>query len=191
MANSLGYFEISKKKSLGGWFYKLLLFVSFLFIDFYIESSSAGIMAVLAGKNLIGSTNTFMYVLGLTAVEALIDWLILELILWLYRTILAFKIYSFVVPEQKLKNECRMFFAIKNFVLAIIVNLCFEFPYLYSFIEFFNIFLLLIMLVVFAWYVQKKYSQPLISHFVFKCFCYPVFLFECIVLLISYLGVVI
>lgn len=191
MANSLEYYSAEKKKTLGGWFYGLILFLSFVSIDFYITVSSESTAIYFLGGNIFSSFENIAYVLGLTLVEALIDWLILELVMWIYRTILSLKIYSFVVPSQKLKNETRLFFAIKNFLLAIIVNLCFAFPYLYKFIEAFDIFLLIIMLIIFAWHIQRKYSQPVICHFVFKCFCYPVFFYECLVLLIAYLGVLI
>ncbi len=191
MANSLEYYSVTKKKTLGGWFYCLILVVSFLCIDFYITVSSETVFISFSGNNIFASSQDIAYIFGLTVIEALIDWLVLEVIMWLYRTILSLKIYSFVVPAQTLKNECRLFFAIKNFLLAIIVNLCFAYPYLYSFVEAFNVLFLVLTLVTFAWHIQRRYSEPIIAHFVFKCFCYPIFFYECVVLLVSYLGVLI
>lgn len=190
MGSTLNIYGPVKTTKSYGWLYKLLLFVSFLWANFYIVVSTSSSSFLFSLGNVFDSGN-FSSIFFYTVLQALVSWLIFELILFIYRLFLSFKIYSFIVPVTSLKNESRLFFAIKNIFYGIIINMCFAFPYLYDYLEMFNLILVMVMLIIFAYHLQKKYSQPIISHFVFKCFCYPVFVYELLVLIFAMMGVLV
>lgn len=196
MASNLTFFERNMEtKKTYSWIYKLILFLSFVWISLYpvvLGLSSEGILFNLGlGGNVFDtSSSIFSDYLFLVLVEALLGWAGFEIIFWIYRWFLTMKIYSFIVPTSVLKNESRFFYAFKNLIYGVFVNLCFWFPYLFVYVEFFNLLLILGLLIIFAVRLQKKYSQPIIAHFVFKTYCYPVFVYECIILLFSILEVI-
>ncbi len=191
MNNTLEFFvPKTVKKSYTG-LYKLILFLSFVWTSFYLVANDYIDNFLYGVGNLFDASGRNFATIFISAIfMALIEWMIFELCLWVYRTFLAFKIYSFVVSPTEQKDEARLFFAIKNFLLGIVINLSFFFPYLYNIVEIFNFIFLMLMLLAFAYHIQKKYSQPIIAHFVFKCFIYPVFVYECLVLIIDVLGVI-
>lgn len=192
MANTIGFYEIGKKKKTASWVYKLILFISFVWLSLYsaISTSFNSFFFSFGNAFDLGST-TFSTIAVSILIESLLSWAIFEILLWIYRTILSFKIYSFIVPADDLKKECRMFFAIRNVLLGIFVNLSFFFPYLYELLNFVDLILIVGLLIVFAVNIQRKYSEPIISHFVFKCFCLPVFVYECLILLFAVMGVMV
>ena len=58
-------------------------------------------------------------------------------------------------------------------------------PYLESFATLVNVLITLIILVIYAKNLNKTYSDPIIGHFVFKTFCYPMFVYEGLFILYS------
>ena len=176
----------------GGWVYKLILYLSFVWISIFPVASTMTSSFFFNYGNLIGGANSALSSLIVYAMlEALMGWLGFEIVFWLYRTVLSFKIYFFVVPIESLKNTSRFFYAIKNVIYGALLFLCFWYPYLYLYMQLFNIILIFVFLILYAMYLQYKFSQPIISHFVFKNFCYPVFVYECIMLVVSVVGVLV
>lgn len=190
MDSTINYFGTAPKRRAGSWVYKLFLYLSFVWVSVYPVASTIGTSFFTYYGNLISGANSEISTLIVfSMLEALLGWLGFEIIFWLYRMFLTFKIYSFVVPVDELKNTSRLFFGVKNILYGALLLLCFWFPYLYSFMELFNLILIVSLLILFAVYIQKKYSEPIIAHFVFKNFCYPVFVYECILLAVSVLEV--
>lgn len=207
MAKTLNFYEsgFTEKRKAGSWVFKILLLLSFIWISIYPVVSSNSSFGLFSSATQIYDTQTFFrnevgnflntssvafsMLITNVLVEALISWLLFEFIFFIYRWFLTSKIYSFVIPKNVLKNESRMFFSIKNLIFGVLVNLSFWFPYLYEYAECFNIVLVVALLLVFAVKIQKNYSEPLIAHFVFKTYCYPVIAYECIVLLFAVFGV--
>ncbi len=183
-------YMIGKKDKVNfGFVYKIFLYLSFVWANFYATAcilserqySYFGFFGAYTG-NFVEDIVIYAIAFGL------VYWALFEIMLFLYRNVLSFSIYSFIVPKTDLKNEARLFFTIKNLVYGAIANLCFLFPYLYVLLEFVNIILVLVLLIVFALRLQKKYSSPLIAHFTFKVFCYPVFVYELLLIIISVVG---
>lgn len=177
-------------KTSNSWIYSILLFVSFLWVALYpatsilVESFEFGYGNLL---NFSGENSSYIVMMILS--EALYMFIGFELIFYFYRYFLTFKIYSFIVPTDNLKVESRVFFIYRNLVFGLVSNLCFLFPFLYKFLPFFDLVTTMIFLLIYACHLNKKYAEPIIGHFVFKNFCYPVFFYEALVVLFQVLEV--
>ncbi len=172
------------------WVYKLLLYVSFVWVSVYPVATSLSSSYFYYGYgNLFDvSSEYFISNLFTVLIYALIEWIVFELVFYFYRYFLSFKIYTFVVPLSKFRIECRVFYTYRNLIYGIFVNLCFLYPFLSSYLLFFSIVSSILLLIFFAYYISKKYSEPIISHFVFKNFALPLFVFEGIIILFHLWG---
>ncbi|MBR7172758.1 MAG: hypothetical protein IKD36_03090 [Clostridia bacterium] len=179
-----------KKKSSTSWLVKLILFISFVWISLYTSSTSLTTELYWNFGNLLDfSSENSSSIISVIFVEALVYWLAFEVVFYLYRFVLQFKIYSFVVPQDKLKNESRIFYIYRNVFYGVFLNLCFLFPYLYVYAPFISLVSTFVMLLIYANHLNKTYAEPIIGHFVFKNFCYPIFVYQAIVLLVDIIGV--
>ena len=164
-----------KRLRKNSWIYKFLLILSFIWLEMYPSS----LLFIYGFGNIFSSINlssTFAIVIT----NAIVSWGVFEILFWIYRFILSTKIYSFLVPIESLKAETRLYFVIRNIILGLICNLCFLFPYLYSFEPFFDLLITLIVLIIYAKRLSNVYSETIVGHFVFKNFCYPIFIYELI-----------
>lgn len=179
-----------KKKSNTSWLVKLLLLVSFIWISLYTSTASLTTELYWNFGNLLDvHSENFISIMSIVFVEALVYWIAFEVIFYLYRFVLQFKIYSFVVPQDKLKDESRTFYIYRNVFYGVFLNLCFLFPYLYEFAPVISLVTTFVMLLVYANHLNKTYAEPIIGHFVFKNFCYPIFVYQAIILLVDIIGV--
>lgn len=172
------------KTSSHGWVYKLLLYVSFVWVSLY---PATGLLAQNFyfgyGNMLDFSSPNFLSVVVMILSNALIYWVSFEIIFYFYRWFLGFKIYSFIVPVEKLKAESRGYFIYRNIFYGIFLNLCFLFPFLHQFAPLVDLVITLIVLIVYAKHLNDVYAEPVIGHFVFKSFAYPVFIYEALMVI--------
>lgn len=179
----------NQKKSRGG-LVMFLLFVSFIWTSIYSATSTLSVSFYYNFGNLIDtSSSNFPSIVISILTEALFCWLSFELVFYLYRYILQFKIYSFIVPQEKLKVDSRIFFIYRNIFYGLILNLCFLFPYLYEFATLFSLIATFATLIAYSLHLNKTYAEPIVGHFVFKNFCFPVFLYQTIILIFEIGGI--
>lgn len=171
-----------KKPRQNSWIYKLLLLISFVWLEFYTATLSLVYSFEYGYGNIFSDVNAPL-IFSSVLVNALMSWASFEILFWIYRFVLSYKIYSFIVPMDSLKAETRMYFIFRNVILGLVCNLCFIFPYLYAYIPFFDILITMIMLVLYAKHLNNVYSETIVGHFVFKNFCYPIFIYELIEIL--------
>lgn len=176
-----------KKPRKNSWIYIFGLILSFVWLEFY--PSTLGFLYSFENGfgNMFSNANT-LAVVESVFFEAIVSWCAFEIVFWIYRWVLSFKIYSFIVPMDSLKAESRFYFIIRNVILGLIYNLCFIMPYLYSFSIFFDLLVTLVVMIFYAKHLNSVYSETIVGHFVFKCFCYPNFVYEAVEVLIC-LGV--
>ncbi len=178
-------------KSKNNYLLMVLLFLSFVWISLYPVLSALTSNFYFSYGNIFDfSSGIFSNALLYIIITSLISWVGLELIFVVYRFLLAFKIYSFVIPSEKLKNEMRTFFIYRNIFFGIFLNLCFLFPYIHAFVELADVIITMTTFICFACHIKKTYSEPIVGHFVFKCFISPVILYEILVVLIAFLEVI-
>ncbi len=167
-----------------------LLFLSFVWISLFTATSSlTGTLYFNFGNMLDTSSENFSSIVFIILSEAIIQWLIFELVFFIYRYILQFKIYSFIVPLGRLKVESRAFYIYRNIFYGLYINLCFLFPYLYQFAPLVSLASTFILLIVYAIHLNKTYAEPIIGHFVFKNFCFPIFVYQAMLLLFDVIEV--
>lgn len=165
----------------------LLLILSFAWISLF-SSFNFSTFDFLYGNIFDPNSNISSIAMTNVLSYTFLNWISFELICYLYRFILSFKIYSFVVPHRMLANECRKYFIYRNIIYGIFTNMCFLYPYLYIFSGLVNLVVTMIIVIYFALYISKKYSETIIGHFVFKCFCYPVVIYEAIGIIFQIWG---
>lgn len=179
-----------RKKHMNGWIYVFLLYLSFVWISFYPAATSLTGSFMFGFGNLLDAKNSnFSLAIAMVISDATLSWLMFELLFYIYRYVLTFKIYTFIVPLNSLKIESRIFFIYRNIFYGIFLNLCFLFPYFYAFASFVNLTITMITLIAFSKSLVKNYSEPIIAHFVFKNFCYPIFVYEALTVIIAILEV--
>ena len=189
MGNSYYNFYKRKDEPLNSGFYIFILYLSFIWVSLYTtESSLVQGFEWGYGKLFDYASENFFYEIVILLAMAGISLLSFEIVFWIYRQAISFKIYSFVMPLDRFKADSRLFFAMRNLIYGVFLNICFLFPYLHSFALLFNIVITLSMLFVFTRHIYKNYSEPIISHFVFKTFSVPLFLFEALVVISEVWG---
>lgn len=178
----------TRKPRQNNWIYSLFLVLSFVWLSIYpasisfIDEFTYGFGNVLTEANLPLLTASVF-------IEAISSWISFEILFWIYRWVLAFKIYSFIVPMDSLKAETRLYFIFRNVFLGIMYNLCFLFPYLFAYSVFFDVVITMVVLVCYARHLNANYAETIVGHFVFKNFCYPIFVYEAIEVLFGLLVV--
>ena len=179
-----------KKKTSSNWLIKVLLLVSFIWTSLYSATSVLVTDFYWNFGNLLDvQSANFSTAIIMVISEALFCWISFEITFWLYRFVLQFKIYSFIVPTDNLKNESRTFYIYRNVFYGLFLNLCFLFPYLYEFAPLMSLVTTFVMLIIYSVHLNKTYAEPIIGHFVFKNFCYPIFIYQAIILIIEIIGV--
>ena len=179
----------AKKPRQNSVIYSLFLVLSFLWLSIYPTMSSFLGEFTYGYGNLLSEGMISIVAVNVFA-EAISSWIAFEILFWAYRWILSFKIYSFIVPMDSFKAETRLYFIFRNVFLGIIYNLCFLFPYLFAYSVFFDLVVTMIVLVCFAKHLNANYAETIVGHFVFKNFCYPIFVYEAIEILCSILVVI-
>ena len=181
-------FMYDKKPRRNSWLYIALLILSFVWLDLYSTCLSFVYSFEYGYGDILSSVNISV-ALGNVFFNAIFSWISFEILFWIYRYVLSFKIYSFVVPMDSLKAETRMYFIFRNVILGLICNLCFLFPYLYVFEPFFDLLITMVVMMFYAKHLNNVYSESIVGHFVFKNFCYPIFIYEGICILYSMMVV--
>ena len=173
-----------KKTRQNSWMYIVCLILSFMWLSLYPTLTALVDTPDVGYGNILNSSLMTVFATSVVT-EAVISWIIFELFFWIYRYILSFKIYSFVVPLDSFKAETRLYFIIRNVFLGVVYNLCFLFPYLFAFKTLFDLLVTLVVLMFYAKHLNAVYGESIVGHFVFKNFCYPIFIYEGIEILIA------
>ena len=178
----------TRKPRQNSWIYSLFLVLSFIWLSLYPTSVSIMDSFKYGFGNALADGNISVVFVSVFA-EAIASWISFEILFWLYRWFLSFKIYSFIVPMDSLKAETRLYFIFRNVFLGLIYNLCFLFPYLFAYSVLFDLVITLIVLICYAKHLNTNYAETIVGHFVFKNFCYPIFIYEAIEVIFSLLVV--
>lgn len=179
-----------RKKSSNGWLVIVLLILSFVWTSLFTTASSlTNLLYWNFGDLLDFNSVNFGSVLTMVFAEAISYWIVFEIVFYLYRYVLQFKIYSFIIPKERLKIESRTYFIYRNVFYGLFLNLCFLFPYLYIFAPVVSLIATFATLILYSVHLNKTYAEPIIGHFVFKNFCFPIFVYQAIVLFIDIIEV--
>ena len=124
----------------------ILLLLSFVWLNLYTGISGISLISVSS----LDVSETWVYVALSLLFSGGISYLVFELLFFVYRFLLGFSIYSFMIPKQVFQNRFRLWFILRNVLLGVLYNLCFFFPYIAIYISVFD--MILTMLVVICLY---------------------------------------
>lgn len=162
------------KPTLLGRFLPLMLIVSFIFANFYTATQSM-VPEIVATYSTAYNWFFAIYLIFL----GVFDYLILLLVLWLYRTILAYKPYFYLVKTQTFNEHFKFWYFVKNVVYGAISCVLFACPYLQMYFPIIN--LVLTFCVILLTYASlNKHIDIMFKHMYFKLLMYPWFIFEAI-----------
>lgn len=177
-------FDKPTEKPQRKWLIIALLFISFIWTSLFTATSSlTGTLYFNFGNMLDSNSSNFSSIVFIILSEAILSYVAFEFVFFLYRYVLQFKVYSFIVPLDRLKTESRVFYIYRNVFYGLFLNLCFLYPYLYSFAPLISVASTFILLIFYANHLNKTYAEPIIGHFVYKNFCFPLFVYQAIILL--------
>ncbi|MBQ8451162.1 MAG: hypothetical protein IJ538_00050 [Clostridia bacterium] len=177
--------NVNVKRGSSPIFYILLLFVSFLWLNLYPTINQLGDFFIGYGNLFDFSNPNMTFIVSRVVIGAVVDTAIFELLFFVYQLILTRKVYFFVVPHDKFKVESRVFMFYRNMFLGILYNLCFLYAFLYTYALLFEILITLLVVILYAKHLAKHYSDPIIGHFVYKSFVYPLFIYEVITFILQ------
>lgn len=163
----------------------LLLILSFAWLNLYsflVESND-----VFGGYMQYGSITTYLFVT--VAFLALVEYLIFELLFFIYRVFLSFSIYSFMIPKSILINKFRMWFCVRNVVLGFVFNLRFFFPYINAYLCVFELIMNFAFIMALYLDLKREHIEPLVGQYVFRTLVLPVVLYEIYVMITLMVGV--
>lgn len=163
----------------------VLLFVSFVWLNFYDTLASINSLSV----NFVGMDNLALNLVFSVLVAGLIDYVIFEFLFFLYRFCLGFSIYSFMIPKYVLMDKFRFWYLLRNLVLGLIFNLRFFFPFVETYLCIFELVCNFILIICLYFNLQKEYVEPLVGQFVFKTLAFPVVIYEVYQVIVLMVGV--
>ena len=111
-------------------------------------------------------------------IKGLVDYLVFELVFFLYRFVIGFSIYSFMIPKQVLKDKFRLWYVIRNLALGFLYNLRFAFPYFGTYLCIFELVFNFAFIIGMFFDLKRNYVEPLVGQFVFKTLAVPVVAYE-------------
>ena len=152
----------------------VLLFVSFLWLNFYDTLAEVNNFSTnFSGMEGAGASICF-YVF----IQGLIDYIVFEFLFFIYRFCLGFSIYSFMIPKYVLIDKFRGWYIVRNLVLGLFFNLRFFFPYIGTYLCVIELICNFVLIICLYYDLQKEYVEPLVGQFVFKTLALPVVLYE-------------
>ncbi len=167
------------KPSLLGRFLPIMLIVSFIFANFYTATQSVALEFLAS----YGSMYSLFFIIYLVFL-ALFDYLIFTLVLWLYRSVMAFRPYFYLVKTQTFNEHFKFWYFVRNVLYGALSCILFACPYLHMYFPIIS--LLLTFLVIVLTYVSlNKHIDIMFKHMYFKLLMYPWFIFEAVTIIIN------
>lgn len=163
----------------------VFLLLSFIWLNLYTTMTDIN----TAVHYFFPTDSLSFYLFGNVLLKGIFDYLIFEMLFFVYRFCLGFSIYSFMIPKDVLKNKFRFWYIIRNLILGFILNIRFFFPYFATYACIFEMLFNMLLVVVLYFDLSKEYVEPLVGQFVFKTLAYPVFIYEIVEMVFLAWGV--
>ena len=162
-----------------GRFLPLMLIVSFAFANFY-SATQAMIPELYAVSSAAHSWFFVLYLIFM----AVIDYVILLGVLWVYRTILGHRPYFYLVKTQTFNEHFKFWYFVKNVLYGLVSCILFVCPYLHIYLPVINL-ILTFGVILFSYISLSKQIDIMFKHMYFKLLMYPWFIFEIINIVIT------
>lgn len=148
----------------------IMLIASFIFANFYYvaQDISPDILAIDSGSY------TLYLVLEL-GFYALLDYAILLLVLWLYRSVLSYRPYFYLVKVQVFNDTFKFWYFVRNVLFGTFACILFIAPYFAVYLPLLEL-ILSFLVVLLTYFSLKKYVDIMFRHMYFKLLLYPWFI---------------
>ncbi len=180
MQNTVNNIYIHGKKSILSSILPLLVFLSFIWLNLYTSVASVTEIALLQGDTYL--------VFGII-LKGVLDYFVFEILFYIYRFLIGFSIYSFMIPKNVMKDKFRLWYLIRNVILGFLFNLRFFFPYLTVYLCIFELSFNFLFIFGLYFHLEKSYVEPLVGQFVFKTLAFPVIIYEIYRVVLLMVGV--
>lgn len=180
MQNTANNIYIHGKKSVLSSILPLLVFLSFIWLNLYTSVASVTEIALLQGDTYL--------VFGII-LKGVLDYFIFEILFYIYRFLIGFSIYSFMIPKNVMKDKFRLWYLIQNVILGFLYNLRFFFPYFTVYLCIFELCFNFLFIFGLYFHLEKSYVEPLVGQFVFKTLAFPVIIYEIYRVVLLMVGV--
>lgn len=164
----------------------ILLLLSFVWLNFYANYTGINTMH-LSSSSMFSSLGS--YIVFSLLIAGIVDYIVFELFFFVYRLVLGFSIYSFMIPKNVLLDKFRIWYIIRNVVLGMIFNLKFLIPYISTYLCVFELILNFMFIICLYYDLKKNYVETLVAQFVFKTLAVPVILYESYIVIKLMIGV--
>lgn len=163
----------------------IVLLLSFIWLNFYTTMTDINSSVIFVRPK----SPLALFLMGDVLLKGVFDYLVFELLFFVYRFCLGFSIYSFMIPKQVLKNKFRFWYIIRNLILGLIFNLRFFFPYFSTFSCIFEMMMNMLLVICLYFDLSREYVEPLVGQFVFKTLAVPVLVYESVKMVCLMWGV--
>lgn len=184
-SSTLPFAEQKKKQKVLEIVLPVFLLLSFIWLNLYTTMTDIN----TAVHYFFPTDSLSFYLFGNVLLKGIFDYLVFEMLFFVYRFCLGFSIYSFMIPKDVLKNKFRFWYIIRNLILGFIFNIRFFFPYFATYACIFEMLFNMLLVVVLYFDLSKEYVEPLVGQFVFKTLAYPVFIYEIVEMVFLAWGV--
>ncbi len=168
-----------QKPSLLGKFLPFMLIVSFVFANFYYVAQDMTLDFLSLSSQLF--TLTFFLELIFMAV---LDYLVLLFMLWLYRLVMSYRPYYYLVKTQTFNETIKFWYFVRNVVYGFFTCLLFFFPYLEMYLYIIEL-ILSFLVILLTYFSVKKYVDIMFRHMYFKLLMYPWFIWQAVGIILT------
>ena len=163
----------------------VFLLLSFIWLNFYTTMTSMN--TVNNDFGLFG--NLPSYLIFAVLFKGIIDFGIFEILFFVYRFLLGFSLYSFMIPKDVLKIKFRFWFLVRNIILGFVFNIRFIFPYFSIYTCIFEVLMNMLFVIMLYFDLNREYVEPLVGQFVFKTLAVPFVIYQAFKMVVLMWGV--
>lgn len=155
--------------------HKLLFWALLLSFGFYSLVDAIGVFNYLPNEVTAGS-ESFTFVINVILYGG-ISLILCEILLWVYRSVLGFSLYTFIIPAQAVIDGTKWAIVVRNIVMGALNLLSVFVIVLRPLLEIIDTIVIFSVFAVFALKSQKKYVEPIVQPFVFKGLMMPIVIY--------------
>ena len=178
-------FQRNQRSAFSRWGLPLLVLISFIWLNLYSTLTQAN--GLLVDHSMFVSATS--YIVTIILFSGVIEYLLFELLFFVYRLFIGFSIYSFLIPKNVMLDKFRLWYIFRNILLGIVFNLRFFIPYISVYLCVFELIFNFAFIIGLYFALSKNYIEPLVGQFVFKTLSIPVFIYEIYIVIKLMVGV--
>ena len=162
----------------------VFLCLSFMWLNLYEYVASSNTLGLS-----VGEFSPLALIVSSVLFSGLLAYAMFEILLFIYKFIVGFSVYAFLIPTSVLTDKFRLWFLVRNIILGFVFNLRIFIPYISTYLCIVEMIFNMLFVLVLYFDVAKKYIEPLVRQFVFRIMVSPIFIYEIVVIIRLVVGV--